>query len=111
MNDILIKIWDKLRTIQGAVMVRWGTAIVVMVVWIVPYMQVAAENAVIKIFKDRGFTIQDFKQVQDDVGSVKQGINNINNTLTINNARAEDMKKQVDALVNFIINKKVENVP
>lgn len=127
MHLILEKFWNWLRTVEYGVLARWGAAIFVIAVWVHPYAKAVAEETVLQILKEKGFTIEDFKDVQitlkdlnDTAGGLAQSINNINNTLTINAGRAVDAEKdrdaiklQVDRLVDFIINKKTdrENYP
>lgn len=127
MNAILERFWNWIRTIEYGVLVRWGAAIFVIAVWVHPYAKAVAEETVLQILKEKGFTVEDFKDVQTSLkdlsataGSMQQSIGNINNTLTINAGRAIDAEKdrdaiklQVDRLVDYIINKKTdrENYP
>lgn len=127
MNDILERLWNWLRVLHYAVLARWVTAIVVLFLWATPYIRVAAEDAVVQILENKGFTVKDFKDVQAKLkdldataGSIQQSVNSINNTLTINAGKAADgekdrdeLKGQVDRLVDYIINKKTdrENYP
>ncbi|MEQ1519713.1 MAG: hypothetical protein ABL936_00410 [Aestuariivirga sp.] len=127
MNAIGEKFWDWLRTVEYGVLTRWAAAIFVIAVWVHPYAKAVAEETVLQILKDKGFTVEDFKGVQKgledvhaDVGAVKGTINNINNTLTERSATFNGLKedvegihKDVDRLVDYIINKKTdrENYP
>lgn len=120
MQDIFIKAWDWLRAIPGAVVARWAVAAFVVFFWATPYITVAAENAVVQILEKKGFTVEDFKDVQQglehinsDIGAVKGAINNINNTLTersttFNELKGDvgEVKGDINRLVDYIINKK-----
>lgn len=127
MNTILEKFWNWIRTIEYGVLARWGVAIFVIVAWVHPYAKAVAEETVIQILKNKGFTVEDFKQVQKgiehldaDVSAVKSTINNLNNTFTERSVTFDglktdvgDMKKDIDRLVDYLINKKTdrENYP
>lgn len=120
MQEAFAIVWDKLRTIQGAVVVRWVAVIFILLAWVHPYAKAVAEETVLQILKDKGFTVEDFKNVQNgikdlngDIGAVKGTINNINNTLTERTATFNDLKDDVgdvkadvNRLVDYIINKK-----
>lgn len=127
MHDILEKLWDRLRAVEYGVLARWSMAIFVIAVWVHPYAKAVAEETVIQILKDKGFTIEDFKNVQagikdldGDIGAVKSTINNVNNSLTeraasFNELKGDvgELKTDVNRLVDYIINKKTdrENYP
>lgn len=113
MHTILEKFWNWIRVIEYGVLVRWGAAIFVIAVWVHPYAKAVAEETVIQILKDKGFTIDDFEDVQTDVGALKSTVNNINNTLTINEGKADTARQQIETLYEYIINKKTtrENYP
>lgn len=109
-------LWKKIRNYKVPLWlwIRWGGAIVAFMVYVGPYMQALAEGAVVNIMREN----KDFKEMQQAIGSIQSNINTINNTLTINAARAidadkdrEETKAAVNRLVEFIINKKVELTP
>lgn len=109
-------VWRKIKNVKLPfwLWMRWCGAIVAFTVYVGPYMQALAESAVVSIMHDN----KDFREMQEAIGSIQTSINGINNTLTINAARAVDAEKdrekierQVDRLVDFVINKKVELVP
>lgn len=106
MSTLLEKLWNWVRAVEYGVLARWGAAIFVILVWVHPYAKAVAEETVLQILKGKGFTVDDFKEVQTDVGAMKQTINNINNTLTIDKAQAETARQQIDTLYEYIINKK-----
>lgn len=120
MGDVLAILWNKIRAVEYGVLVRWASAIFVVLVYVHPYAKAVAEETVLQILKEKGFTVEDFKTVQagikdldGDIGAVKSTINNMNNTLTERTSTFNDLKEDVGDLktdvrnlVDFIINKK-----
>lgn len=121
-HEIGEKIWNWARKLEYWVLVRWGVAIFMIATWAGPFVKAIAEDTVEQLMKNKGFTIQEFKDVQKNleemsasVGSMRSTVNNLNNIITTRTSEIKDihedqadLKKQVDRLVNFIIEKKVD---